>query len=75
MLGNVVTPDSPKGELNKRNLINIVFSGLVLALITFLGHFAVGIETLDFGKYGWAVPFVGMAIKTAIDLLTNYQNK
>ena len=75
LLGNIVTPDSAKGELNQRNAINIVWVGFLGAILVFLGTVTTEIAALDWGQYGWLTPIAMMGVQALVDYLTDYKSK
>ena len=63
LFGSIVTSDSPKGSFDFRNLINVIFTGLIACIPVFILSVSTQVETLDFGNYTWALPIVLMVLK------------
>lgn len=63
VLGNIVKSESPKGKLDSRNFVNIVWVGLLGCLPVFLNSISTQIPTLSWGDKGWMVPIILLIIK------------
>lgn len=75
ILGNIVTSESPSHSFSQRDLVNVIFSGFLSALIMFLTSSLTGIESLNLGNYGWIVPFLAVLMKTTVSFLSDYQKE
>lgn len=69
-LGSIVESNSPRGSFSSRNLINVIFTGLIACAPIFLNSISVQAEALNWGSYGWALPVVTMLIKAIAETLS-----
>ena len=74
IFGSIVTSDSPRGSFNFRNLINVIFTGLIACIPVFILSISTQIEALDFGNYGWTLPIVLMILKALAETIKSPQS-
>ena len=63
LLGSIVTSDSPSGSFSWRNLVNVIFTGLIASIPVFVNSLIVQVPGMNFGSYNWMLPVIMMILK------------
>lgn len=69
VLGNIVDSVSPKGKLDSRNVVNILWMGVIGCLPAFLNSITAQLPTLEWGNYGFVLPIILIVIKAISEAL------
>ena len=72
LLGSIIESSSPAGVFDQRNLINVIFTGLLACAPIFLNSITAQLPTLQWGQYGWMLPFVALIIKSLTETIIDH---
>ncbi|MEK7112101.1 MAG: hypothetical protein AAB875_02125 [Patescibacteria group bacterium] len=68
LLGSIVTSNSPSGSFDFRNLINVIFTGLLACVPVLANSLITQLPTLEWGNMGWMLPVVLMILKVLSEM-------